>query len=103
MAKAKRIPTSKISFGDAVTEVEEILARLEKAEIDIDELGAEVGRAVELIRVCRDKLKRTEKEVSVLVDGLQAPDDGRTPPDAPADPADAIGDGDGDSDRDLPF
>lgn len=75
MAKPKQTPASKISFGDAVTEVEQILARLEQGEIDIDELSDEVKRAVELIQVCREKLQRTEREVGVLVDGLQADTD----------------------------
>jgi exodeoxyribonuclease VII small subunit len=56
-----------------VTEVEEILAGLEQDEVDIDRLGGEVARAVELIQVCREKLERTDREVRELVAGLQAP------------------------------
>ncbi len=60
----------KLSFGDAVTEVEQILAGLEADEVDIDELGQQVKRAVELIRVCREKLEKTDAEVRDLVSGL---------------------------------
>jgi len=51
--------------------VEEILARLEDDEVDIDRLGKEVARAVALLQVCREKLNRTENEVRDLVAGLQ--------------------------------
>lgn len=72
----KRVPARSLSFGEAVTEVEEILAGLEQDEVDIDRLGAEVARAVELIQVCREKLERTDREVRDLVAGLQAPQAG---------------------------
>jgi len=71
-AEKKPIPPRKLSFGEAVTEVEEILARLEDDEVDIDLLGQEVARAVALLQVCREKLTKTEGEVRDLVSGLQA-------------------------------
>jgi exodeoxyribonuclease VII small subunit len=55
-------------------EVETILGRLEEDTIDIDDLAAEVQRAVELIKVCREKLDRTDREVRELVAELE--DDG---------------------------
>jgi len=87
-------------FGAAVEEVERILARLETEQVDIDDLGREVRRAVELIGICRSRLAATETEVRAYVDALQAPDAG-----APAGggPADAAGPAeDADSTR-LPF
>ncbi len=73
----KPIPPKKLSFGEAVSEVEEILARLEDDDVDIDRLSKEVARAVALLQVCREKLNRTENEVRDLVAGLQTvePDD----------------------------
>ena len=67
----KKTPAKKLSFGEAVSEVEEILAGLEQDEVDIDRLGEEVRRAVELIQVCREKLEKTDGEVRELVAGLQ--------------------------------
>jgi len=67
----KRTPARNLSFGEAVGEVERILAGLEQDEIDIDRLGEEVKRAVELIQVCREKLEKTDGEVRDLVAGLQ--------------------------------
>ncbi len=72
MAANKKKPAKNLSFGEAVTEVEDILAGLEDDNIDIDKLGEEVRRAVELIQVCRGKLEKTDNEVKQLVAGLQA-------------------------------
>ena len=74
----KKTPAKKLSFGEAVDEVEEILAALESETVDIDTLGQEVKRAVELIQVCREKLNKTDSEVRELVAGLETnePDQG---------------------------
>ncbi len=70
--KAGRAPAAEEpTFGAAVEEVEAILARLEREEVDIDDLGREVRRAVELIGLCRRKLSATELEVRNYVDSLQ--------------------------------
>ena len=95
MAEKKRTPARKLSFGDAVAEVEEILARLEGEDVDIDDLSVEVKRAVELIKVCRGKLEKTDGEVRELVADLQADTEGAADPSAAASPAG--------EDKDLPF
>jgi exodeoxyribonuclease VII small subunit len=61
----------KLTFGEAVAEVERILADLEQDEVDIDRLSDEVKRAVELIQICREKLEKTDGEVRDLVAGLE--------------------------------
>lgn len=91
----KRIPARKLSFGEAVNEVEEILADLEAEAVDIDTLGDEVRRAVELIQVCREKLAKTDGEVRELVAGLEAGGADKTPALEPESGAD--------SEEDLPF
>ena len=75
MAETRKTPARKLSFGEAVREVEEILSGLEQEDVDIDRLGDEVRRAVELIQVCREKLEKTDREVRDLVAGLQAGDE----------------------------
>ncbi len=79
MAEKKKTPAKKLSFGEAVSEVETILSELESDDVDIDTLGSEVKRAVELIQVCREKLEKTDREVRELVADLQSDTD--TPPD----------------------
>jgi len=97
----KRTPARKLSFDEAVNEVEQILASLEQDEIDIDRLSGEVGRAVDLIRVCREKLDKTDAEVRELVAGLQQPGPGEESTDGSPD-----GSGEGSTDgsaENLPF
>lgn len=59
------------SFTEAIRELELILARIEKEEIDVDELGCELARAAELIELCRSKLERAELEVTQIVERLE--------------------------------
>jgi len=52
-----------IKYGDAIKELDSILERLQAGEIDIDDLSKEVKRAVELIKLCKSKIERTELEI----------------------------------------
>ena len=74
-ADKKKTDPAKLSFNEAVEEVEQILHDLEADAVDIDTLGDEVKRAVELLQVCRNKLEKTDKEVRDLVAGLDEPAD----------------------------
>ena len=68
--KKKKTPVSKLSFSEAVAEVEDIVGRLEAGQTDVDELAGEVKRAVELITACRGRLEKTDGEVRELVSKL---------------------------------
>lgn len=58
---------SKISYADAIGEVEQILARFNDEQMDIDEMGKQVKRAAELIRLCKERLHKVEKEVADIL------------------------------------
>lgn len=60
-----------LRFGDAIAELETILARIEGEEIDIDQLGEELKRATQLLELCRAKIKKAEVEVSQIVQSLE--------------------------------
>jgi exodeoxyribonuclease VII small subunit len=59
-----------VSFNDALAELEQILGRLERDDVDLDRLAAELGRAAELLEVCRGKIRKAELEVSHIVEKL---------------------------------
>jgi exodeoxyribonuclease VII small subunit len=59
-----------VSFNDALAELEQILGRLERDDVDLDRLAAELGRAAELLEMCRGKIRKAELEVSHIVDKL---------------------------------
>ena len=52
------------SYGEAIAEVEAILARFSGSELDVDTLAAQVKRATELIAWCRRRLEKAEKDVT---------------------------------------
>ncbi len=57
----------KLTYNQAVSEIEDILQRMENEELDVDELSAKVKRVSELVRFCREKLKNTEDEVEKVL------------------------------------
>jgi exodeoxyribonuclease VII small subunit len=62
-----------VSFTEAMRELEAILARIEGEEVDLDRLATELGRAAELLELCRGKIRRAELEVAQIVQRLEPP------------------------------
>ena len=57
----------KISYTEAISELEEIVTEIEQGEITIDALSDKVKRAAELIRICKNKLTATEEDVNNIL------------------------------------
>lgn len=57
----------KISYNEAVVEIEEILQLIENEELDVDDLSEKVKRVSILIKLCKDKLHKTEEEVENIL------------------------------------
>ena len=53
----------KLSYNEAIAEIEQILAHLRDEQIDVDSLSAQVKRATELIEQCKAQLTDVEKAV----------------------------------------
>jgi len=62
-----------VSYSEAITEVESILAELEGSVVDVDHLADRVRRASELLKICRDRLAVVEVDVAQLVADLDPP------------------------------
>ncbi|MEX2370707.1 MAG: exodeoxyribonuclease VII small subunit [Bacteroidales bacterium] len=56
-----------ITYKAAITEIELILGKIEEGELDVDELTKNVKRVTELLTICRDKLQKTESEVTKIL------------------------------------
>jgi exodeoxyribonuclease VII small subunit len=56
----------KFSYQAAMAEVEQILASLEKKDLDVDELSQKVKRATELLQACKKKLYETDAEIQAV-------------------------------------
>ena len=60
----------KLTYKEAVTEIEEILEKLENEELDIDELAIKVKRVSTLLKFCKEKLTSTDKEIQSIIEDL---------------------------------
>ena len=67
---AEAAAVAEIPFNEALAELEQILRRIEREDVDLDRLAAELGRAAELLDVCRRKIRKAELEVSHIVERL---------------------------------
>ena len=65
--KLKNMATKKVTYKEAITEIEEILEKIESEELDVDELAEQVTRVSALITICKDKLHKTEEEVEKIL------------------------------------
>lgn len=63
-----------VRYAAAVEEIEQLLASIDRDDIDVDELATKVERAVQLLKVCRAKLKATEARVVEVLKDLDADD-----------------------------
>lgn len=61
----------KLSYGEAIAEIEEIIKKIEREELDVDELSDQVKRVSYLINYCREKLRNTENEVNKILKEIE--------------------------------
>lgn len=67
-------PVAEMSFEDALRELEEVVGKLERGEVPLDESIALYERGAELRKRCEAKLKEAEEKVAKLtLDGDGAP------------------------------
>lgn len=57
-----------ITYTKAFEELQEIVKKMENADISVDELTKNIERASMLIRVCKEKLSKTEEEVNKIIE-----------------------------------
>lgn len=53
----------KLGYEAAVKQLETIVSKMESGELNIDALAKELKTAQGLIKLCRDKLTKTEEEI----------------------------------------
>ena len=57
-----------IKFEDAMSELEDITRRLESGDLPLEEAIGAYEHAVELIKICNQKLEAAEQRVKILVE-----------------------------------
>lgn len=57
-----------IKYEEAVHKLETIVDKMEREELDIDSMAAQLKEAQELVKLCKQKLKRTDNEIQKLLE-----------------------------------
>jgi len=61
----------KLTYQEAIREIEEIIEKINSDEIEIDDLTEMVKRVSYLLSYCKDKLTKTEEEVEKVLDSIK--------------------------------
>lgn len=63
---------TEIKYSKAIKKLDEIISKIESEEIDVDELADNVKEAVDLLKVCKNKIEKAQMDVKKVVDGFSA-------------------------------
>lgn len=56
-----------IKYEEAFAELQSITRKMENDELDIDQMSEQLKRAQELIKLCKDKLTKTDEEIKKIL------------------------------------
>lgn len=56
-----------LKYEEAMATLEQIVARMENNELDLDTMSEELKKAQQLIKLCKDKLTKTDREIRKLL------------------------------------
>lgn len=56
-----------IKYEAAFAELQAIVHKMENDELDIDQMADQLKRAQELIKICKDKLTKTDEEIKKIL------------------------------------
>lgn len=56
-----------MKYEEAMATLEQIVARMENKELDLDTMSEELKKAQQLIKLCKDKLTKTDQEIRKLL------------------------------------
>lgn len=51
------------TYEEAISQLEEIVRQMETNELDVDQMNERLKTAQQLIKLCREKLIKTDKEI----------------------------------------
>ncbi len=59
------------TYGEAMQELQDIMASIENEDLDVDILLEKVKKAATLIKFCKDKLQKTNVEIQKILDEIE--------------------------------
>lgn len=72
-------PVSEMSFEDAMRELEQVVGKLERGDVALEESIKLYGRGAELKKRCEEKLKEAEEKVAAITLDSDGQPKGTTP------------------------
>ena len=60
--------TKELNYEEAVKQLEDIVAKMENDELDIDQMSGQLKVAQRLIKQCKDKLTKADAEIKKILD-----------------------------------
>ena len=57
-----------MKYEEALQQLEDIVRKMENDELDLDLLAEQLKKAQALIKLCKDKLTRTDEEIKKLLE-----------------------------------
>jgi len=61
-----------VTYTKAFDELQTIVKEMENSQISIDQLDTKIKRASELLKICKDKLFKTEKNVQKILEEINS-------------------------------
>ncbi len=58
----------RITYNEAIAQIDEVLNKFRTNEMSVDELTADVKRATELITLCKDRLYEVESDLKKILE-----------------------------------
>ncbi|MCH5302638.1 MAG: exodeoxyribonuclease VII small subunit [Prevotella sp.] len=62
---------TEMKYEAALAELQTIVRKMENDELDIDQMSEQLKRAQQLLKLCKDKLTKTDEEIKKIL-GEQA-------------------------------
>ena len=56
-----------LKYEEAMATLEQIVARMENNELDLDTMSEQLKKAQRLINLCKDKLTKTDQEIRKIL------------------------------------
>jgi exodeoxyribonuclease VII small subunit len=57
-----------MKYEEALKELEQIVSKMENNEVGIDVMTEQLKRAQQLIKLCRDRLTKTDEEIKKILE-----------------------------------
>lgn len=57
-----------MKYEDALRQLEDIVKKLENNELDIDSLSEQLKTAKKLIKLCKERLDKTDEDITSILD-----------------------------------